>query len=405
MDKITLSELADALAKQKKSLSKKEAEAFVREVFETIRENLFVDEVVKVKGLGTFKSVRVESRESVHVNTGKRIVIDSHSKITFTPDKSLSDCVNRPFAAFETMILNDETSTEEMERIDDVPEQPAEMPDEPVPEVEVAQPEPEVVEEPQPEPEVVEEAEPEPEVVEEPQPEPEVLEEPQPEPEVVEEPQPEPEVVEDAEPEPAPAVEESPPVVEEEPAPVEVEEPAPVPETPSQGRSAGRGVLWILLLLLIAGGAYWLYSTKGNTGSDAEAVAEAKTEVKADTQTQNAEPATQEPAAQDEGTEEPVAESPASESQTPPTAMEASKANIEKWTADYPQIENGEYWIAGVKAVHVLEKGEDLSVLAKKYYDDKRLISYIIRMNHYTNSQASNLFVGAEVKIPELVKR
>jgi len=193
MDKITLSELADALAKQKKSLSKKEAEAFVREVFETIRENLFVDEVVKVKGLGTFKSVRVESRESVHVNTGKRIVIDSHSKITFTPDKSLSDCVNRPFAAFETMILNDETSTEEMERIDDVPEQPAEMPDEPVPEVEVAQPEPEVVEEPQPEPEVVEEAEPEPEVVEEPQPEPEVLEEPQPEPEVVEEPQPEPE--------------------------------------------------------------------------------------------------------------------------------------------------------------------------------------------------------------------
>ena len=85
--------------------------------------------------------------------------------------------------------------------------------------------------------------------------------------------------------------------------------------------------------------------------------------------------------------------------------MEASKANIEKWTADYPQIENGEYWIAGVKAVHVLEKGEDLSVLAKKYYDDKRLISYIIRMNHYTNSQASNLFVGAEVKIPELVKR
>ena len=375
MDKITLSELADALAKQKKSLSKKEAEVFVREVFETIRENLFVDEVVKVKGLGTFKSVRVESRESVHVNTGKRIVIDSHSKITFTPDKSLSDCVNRPFAAFETMILNDETSTEEMERIDDVPEQPAEVADEPVPEVEVAQPEPEV------------------------------LEEPQPEPEVVEEPQPEPEVVEEAEPEPAPAVEESTPVVEEEPAPVEVEEPAPVPETPSQGRSAGRSVLWILLLLLIAGGAYWLYSTKGNTGSDAEAVAEAKTEVKADTQTQNAEPATQEPAAQDEGTEEPVAESSASESQTPPTAMEASKANIEKWTADYPQIENGEYWIAGVKAVHVLEKGEDLSVLAKKYYDDKRLISYIIRMNHYTNSQASNLFVGAEVKIPELVKR
>ncbi|MBQ7571708.1 MAG: hypothetical protein IJT19_05645, partial [Bacteroidaceae bacterium] len=313
-------------------------------------------------------------------------------------------------------ILNDETSTEEMERIDDVPEQPAEVADEPAPEVEVAQPEPEVVEEAEPEPEVVEEAEPEPEVVEKAEPEPApAVEEPTPvveeDPAPVEVEEPTPVEVEEPAPveveEPAPVeVEEPAPVVEEKPAfAVEVEEPAPVPEAPSQGRSAGRGVLWILLLLLIAGGAYWLYSTKGNTGSDAEAVAEAKTEVKADTQTQNAEPATQEPAAQDEGTEEPVAESPASESQTPPTAMEASKANIEKWTADYPQIENGEYWIAGVKAVHVLEKGEDLSVLAKKYYDDKRLISYIIRMNHYTNSQASNLFVGAEVKIPELVKR
>ena len=366
MDKITLSELADALAKHK-SLSKKDAETFVREVFETIRENLFVDELVKVKGLGTFKLIRVESRESVHVNTGERIVIDSHSKITFTPDKLLSDCVNRPFSAFETMILNDETSTEEMERID-TPEQPAEVVDEPLPEVET-QLEPEVVEETQPEPEVVQEAEPE--------------------------------FVSVATAEP---IQEEPTPTVEEPAPV-VEEPAPVSGTSSQGRSTGRGVLWILLLLLIVGGAFWLYLTKGNTGSDAEAVAEVKTEVEAETQAQDTELATQEPAVQDESTEGLVTESPASDSQASTTAMEASKANIEKWIADYPQIENGEYWIASVKAVHVLEKGEDLSVLAKKYYGDKRLISYIIRMNHYTSSQASNLFVGTEVKIPELVKR
>ena len=84
---------------------------------------------------------------------------------------------------------------------------------------------------------------------------------------------------------------------------------------------------------------------------------------------------------------------------------QGAEADAKTLAADYPQIENGEYWIVGTKTVHTLEKGEDLSKLALQYYGDKRLISYIMRFNHYSASRASNLFVGAEVKIPELVKR
>lgn len=79
--------------------------------------------------------------------------------------------------------------------------------------------------------------------------------------------------------------------------------------------------------------------------------------------------------------------------------------NPEELAAEYPQIENGEYWIVGVKTVHVMQAGEDLSILAEKYYQDKRLISYIYRLNHYTNWKADHMLVGDKVKIPELVKK
>jgi len=367
MEKITLSELADALAKRK-SLSKKDAEAFVRVVFDTIRENLFEDELVKVKGLGTFKLIQVDSRESVHVNTGERIVIDSHSKITFTPDKSLADCVNRPFAAFETVILNDETRTEDMERIDDVePDLESVVESEPEAEQVVVEP-------------VVE---PEPAPVVEPEPEPVVELEPEP----VVEPEPESEPIEH-EPEPEPAVESESEPVAKFVEPVEAAE-------PERLESGGRkyGPLWIAILILILGALYWTYANGYLNLKKTDVSKTAVTE-----QVEEA-PVVVTDSIDSNDTVSVPASDPA------PKAEPVQKADPETLAADYPQIENGEYWITGVKAVHVLEKGEDLSILAKKYYDDKRLISYIIRMNHYTNSQASNLFVGAEVKIPELVKK
>lgn len=80
---------------------------FVKTVFEIVEEFIAKDKLVKIKGFGTFKLINVSDRESVNVNTGERIVIAGHSKLTFTPDAALKDAVNRPFADFETTPLNE----------------------------------------------------------------------------------------------------------------------------------------------------------------------------------------------------------------------------------------------------------------------------------------------------------
>lgn len=115
--KITQIELAARMAKRT-GFTKQDSENFVRLFFETIREGLLQDKLVKIKGLGTFKLIEVSDRESVNVNTGERIRIVGHTKVTFTPDNALRDQVNRPFAEFETVVLNESTSQQEMERID-----------------------------------------------------------------------------------------------------------------------------------------------------------------------------------------------------------------------------------------------------------------------------------------------
>lgn len=87
--------------------SRQKSELFVKSFFEIIEEELLKGEQVKVKGLGVFKTVKVEARESVNVNTGERIKIDGYVKISFTPDAALKETINKPFAAFETMVLSD----------------------------------------------------------------------------------------------------------------------------------------------------------------------------------------------------------------------------------------------------------------------------------------------------------
>lgn len=84
-------------------------------MFELIEEALVTEKYVKVKGLGTFKLTEVESRESVNVNTGERIEIQGHTKISFTPDSGMKDLINKPFAHFETVILNENTKLEDTE--------------------------------------------------------------------------------------------------------------------------------------------------------------------------------------------------------------------------------------------------------------------------------------------------
>ena len=113
-EKVTIQDIIELLA-EKHSMTKKDAEIFVKGMFELIEEALATEKYVKVKGLGTFKLTEVESRESVNVNTGERIEIQGHTKISFTPDSSMKDLINKPFAHFETVILNENTKLEDTE--------------------------------------------------------------------------------------------------------------------------------------------------------------------------------------------------------------------------------------------------------------------------------------------------
>ena len=115
--KYTLQDLAALLA-ERESLPLEQAEDFVRSFFELTEEGLLKDSFVKVTGFGTFKLVEVSERESVNINTGERFQISGHNKISFTPDGTLRELVNRPFAHFTTVTLNDktpETALEEAE--------------------------------------------------------------------------------------------------------------------------------------------------------------------------------------------------------------------------------------------------------------------------------------------------
>ena len=112
--KINLQQLAKILA-QKKDIPQRDAEAFLKEFFDSIIQNVTTDKLVKVKGLGTFKLIEVLDRESVNINTGERIVIPGHTKLSFAPENALKDLINKPFADFQAVVLNEGTSVEEME--------------------------------------------------------------------------------------------------------------------------------------------------------------------------------------------------------------------------------------------------------------------------------------------------
>ena len=172
MGKVSVAWIAEAIA-GKHGLSQKDAEQFVATFFDLINEALHEEKMVKVKGLGTFKVIDVRERESINVNTGERVVIESHGKISFTPDPIMRDLVNKPFAQFETVMLNDDVDIEELNAVS-VDEEPLAIVDEQSQEVEeepsVAAAGPEVVDE-QPlmnEDQSQEETVPQPQEVEEP---------------------------------------------------------------------------------------------------------------------------------------------------------------------------------------------------------------------------------------------
>lgn len=116
MAKSAIQLITSALAKQH-NLSADDAAAFIDAFFDIISSELKNGNQVKIKGLGTFKVQAVKPRESVNVNTGERVLIEGHDKISFTPDTVMKELVNKPFSQFETVVINDGVDTEELERI------------------------------------------------------------------------------------------------------------------------------------------------------------------------------------------------------------------------------------------------------------------------------------------------
>ena len=128
MGKLTIQEIAAVLT-EKNGFEKSEANKFVSAMFALIQERLETDQLAKIKGLGTFKIIDVEARESISVRTGERVTISGHSKVSFTPDAMMKELVNKPFSQFETVVLNDgvefddikDEGPEEEESVEDAP--------------------------------------------------------------------------------------------------------------------------------------------------------------------------------------------------------------------------------------------------------------------------------------------
>lgn len=320
-NKITLSQLARTLA-QKMGMPQKKAEAFLKEFFDSIAENVKTDKLVKVKGLGTFKLIDVNDRESVNVHTGERIVIPGHSKLSFTPEASLRDTVNRPFADFQTVVINDETNLEDMERV------PQEEPE--------AVAEPEVVEQ-QEETEVALEQESAAEQVATPAEESEELPSVEPE---------------KSEPEPVVEVEEEVVAVPEE----KKEEPVKqetVKAEQKKSRGGAKTFVMIVVALLLCVFSYFVGHYSLLEGLLPK---------------QKQEPVKQQvvEAAPDTITAEPVQVEPVEEVQ-------------------YAQVPDGKYKIVGTRKTHVMKPGDYITRIALKEYGDKEMAQYIIVHNAFSN--------------------
>lgn len=324
--------------------SKSAAESFVRTFFTALKDALQTDNIVKIKGFGTFKLVVVSARESVNVNNGERVNIAGYNKITFTPDKVLKDRINRPFANFDTMVLEDD----DVRLIEGAPsaEDEAVEPEETVamaaaladiPEPKEKLPKEEVAAEP------VETAKEEeiPVIAES---KPESKPEPKPEPEPV--PQPEP------------------------------KEEAPKPEQKADSNGGKRSkTMYIVLLIiaLLAVGAFLLIPRHG--GSE---------EPKVD--------ANREQAVQDS-----IAQAAAAK------AEQDSLAQLRLDAEKYEQVEDGEFVITGVQTCRKVRGGLTLQRMCRRIYGTDEYVPYILKLNKMKSP--SEAWEGRIIQFPNLVEK
>ena len=368
--RLTPADLSAALARRG-SLPRRYCEDFVRSFFEVIEDGLVHENVVKVKGFGTFKVVDVDARESVNVSTGERFEIGSHTKINFTPDAALRDAVNKPFLEFQTVVINEGADIAKMEAIDEIVDEPqVRIPvAEDVPVALKAVAEELVAEEPVTEAPVAEEP-----VTEEPVAEEPVTEEP-----VVGEPEAEESVTEE-------------PVAEE-----------AVVVAPSCGKPC-RCHYWchILITLLLAlfftalgycVAYYWRPIELPELKFGCEQPQQEDL--------QGVQPvAAHSAAAQKQKAEPVVADSTAA---TPAALATTQNKATPSETQSYPQLDGGDYWIVGELGTEKMTAGKTLLNMALKYYKNKDLFIYICTMNDISNPDIVPL--DKELRIPELKEK
>ena len=406
-EKITIQDIANSL-KEKQGLTKKEAELFVKSMFDIMKDALASDKYVKVKGLGTFKLTEVESRESINVNTGERFEIQGHTKISFTPDTTLKEQINKPFSHFETVILNDGVDFEDMptETIDPQPieTEEATKEQEVVQPVEVAQPVEAVIETPSiPETPDVEPAEEAKEEITEETTEETVeatIEEP-----VIEEPIVEQEESPENEPEetlpveePLPA-EEAPTIPEERIVATETSSQEPIKTTEEKKTSA---ILWgiiVFLVLVILFGAYWLFF-KPETATQAVPSVPVQQET---TTAVQASPEANQPS-----------ETPSTQPKQEEVTIQASETKETTIEPIVPPVKNErvpsladtlEYKITGTKSLYTLQNGETIIRASVKFFGSKKYWPYIVIYNRDVIKNADNVPVGTQIKIPELTPK
>ena len=429
-NKINWQDLAAELAASA-GIPRKDAEAFVRTFFDVLGKGVLADKSVKVKALGTFKLVEVQERESVNVNTGERITISGHSKIGFLPDNVLKELVNKPFADFQTVILNEGTTLEDIEKINKkypaeetnednsdeaslgtaASEDPIGLTEESTKEEGITKELPETEEFPEP----IESAETqEPAEIEEPaetEEETEVIipaaatpsaEEPQEMDEI--------ETQESSEPQASEEQEKQEPVLQVAPLKQETTTaPQMESKTPHHRHNIWRTLFLTLVSVLFMIACYmagylrlidmsWLcMPTAEETTETSEQPVTPKQEnaKQKATEVQTEKVTAQEEKAVAQGEKKP-------ETQPQPQAdrtltdrnayMEASK--------HFPQLAGGKFLIVGIRKTRAMKRGDNLYRMAKEEYDDKSIAEYIKVLNQFPNPD--NIPIGYEVKLPEL---
>lgn len=379
MGKMTIQEIAKILV-EKNKLTAKEANQFAATMFEIIQQRLNDEELVKIKGLGTFKMIRVEARESVSVRTGERVMIDSHAKITFTPDATMKELVNKPFSQFETVILNegvefedlsDDLTEEELAEADAIDEQPVTVVETPIVEEKVE--------------DTVEDT-----VEEKPQ---EIIEEKVEESVVV---QPLMEVVDEA------------PLEKQEEGEEEKEEPVYIEddESSSWKKTLGYGLLTLALMAASAYGGYWYGQQTANptpaepVKTEPQIVAADSTGIEAFDSIETVEDDVQQV---QQPVEETKPEAPQEKQETkkePEVKKESSEEPVwKKYEAMDARVRTGAYHIVGTDHEVKARKGETLSRIARRELGE----GMSCYMEVYNNMKPdTELKEGQVVKVPKL---